>query len=318
MLNLLILAAGLLVLGVTAALAIVRPLLADPDGRGPGRRHLGAAVAGGTAGAVLLVVGISAPLVEVPAGSVGVVMTWGQVQEGTLEPGLRVVVPVMQHVALVDTRVQPHTFNEIEAASAEYQAVRLSGTMNYHVDGRYASDLYQRVGTDFASKVLDPAFSDFIKTVVPQYAIGEILGKRDEIRAKAKAALQENLAQYHVVVDDIYLSQVGFSAEYNAAIEAKQVAAQQVETEKQVLAQKQIQAQQRVADAQGQADAEVALAKGQAEANRRIGESLSPEVLQYLAVQKLADKVDVMLVPSGQGYLFDLKGMLGQAPQQAQ
>ena len=77
------------------------------------------------------------------------------------------VIPIVQQVVNVDTRVQPHQFQEIDAASKEYQTVHLTGTMNYHVDGQFASDLYQRVGTDFASKVIDPAFNDFIKRSCP-------------------------------------------------------------------------------------------------------------------------------------------------------
>jgi hypothetical protein len=38
------------------------------------------------------------------------------------------------------------------------------------------------VGLDFAAKVIDPAFNDFVKEVFPTYQIGEILPKREEIR----------------------------------------------------------------------------------------------------------------------------------------
>src|SRR6185436_19943473 len=178
---------------------------------------------------------------------------------------------------------------EIDAASAEYQTVRLTGVMNYHVDGQFASDLYQRVGTDFASKVIDPAFNDFIKTVVPEYKVDQILGARDEIRAKAKDALAANLAQYHIVVDDIYIANIAFSDAFQQAIDAKHVAQQQV-----------------------QADANVALANGQATANRALAASLSDQILQYQYIQKLTDKIQVMLVPSGNASIFDLKGLLGQ------
>jgi hypothetical protein len=67
-----------------------------------------------------------------------------------------------------------------------------------------------------------------------------------------------------------------------------------------------------VAQARGEADSAVVRAIGQAEANRRLGESLSPAVVQWTYVQKLTDKVQVMLVPSGQGFLFDVGGLLGQ------
>ena len=324
MINLLILLAGIVVFALSVGLGIVLPVQhAARQPKSVPRAHVVKGVIGAAIGLFVLVVGLSGPFVEVPAGNVGVVTNFGSVQSGTLEPGLHIVVPIVQRVAIIDTRVQPHQFQEIDAASAEYQTVKLTGVMNYHVDGKFASDLYQRVGTDFASKVIDPAFNDFIKTVVPEYKVDQILGARDEIRSKAKVALAANLAQYHIIVDDIYIANISFSDAFQQAIEAKQVAQQQVQTETQILAQKRIQADQAVAQAQGQADsnvklaegqaaATIALANGQATANKALAASLSDQILQYQYIQKLSDKITVMLVPSGNASIFDLKGLLNQ------
>ena len=123
------------------------------------------------------------------------------------------------------------------------------------------------MGLDFADKVIDPAFNDFVKEVVPTYPIGEILPKREEIRQRAMKKLGDNLSRYHVIVDDIYFANIRFSPEYEGAIEAKQVAQQQVETQKQVLAQREIEAQQKVATAKGEAESILVVAQGQAKAN---------------------------------------------------
>ena len=317
MINLLIFLTGVIVLGLSLFLGIVLPIGRATPQRGGApavpRAHVARGVVGSAIGLLIVVVGLSQPFVEVPAGNVGVVTNFGSVQTGTLEPGLHIVVPIVQHVATIDTRVQPHQFQEIDAASAEYQTVKLTGVMNYHVDGQFANDLYQRVGTDFASKVIDPAFNDFIKTVVPAYKVDAILGARDEIRAKAKEALAANLSQYHIIVDDIYIANIAFSESFQQAIEAKQVAQQQVQTEQQILAQKKIQAEQAVAQAQGQADSTVALANGQATANKVLAASLSDQILQYQYIQKLTDKIQVMLLPTGTNSIFDLKELLRQS-----
>ncbi len=134
MINFLIALTGLVVLIVSVVLGIIIPL-----GRAtPGRRdvtpvpatHVLKGVAGAIIGGLILVAGLSAPFVEVPAGNVGVVTNFGSVQPGTLEPGLHIVIPIVQRVAIIDTRVQPHQFQEIDAASAEYQTVKLTGVMN--------------------------------------------------------------------------------------------------------------------------------------------------------------------------------------------
>jgi regulator of protease activity HflC (stomatin/prohibitin superfamily) len=142
------------------------------------------------------------------------------------------------------------------------------------------------VGLDFADKVIDPAFNDFVKEVVPTYPIGEILPKREEIRKRAMGKLGENLARYHIIVDDIYFANIRFSAEYEKAIEAKQVAQQQVETQRQVLAQREIEAQQKVATAKGEAESIQVVAQGQAKANDALSRSISPILVQYKSIEK--------------------------------
>lgn len=265
-------------------------------------------IALGIGGFILLILLISSVAI-IPAGSVGVVTEWGKVKGETLQPGISFRTPFVNGVINITTRVQPHAFKEIDAASKEYQSVKLSGVMNYHVDGQYAADLYQRVGDEFAEKILDPAFNDYIKSVVPDYGIGTILAKRDEIRTRAKNDLQANLSQYHIIIDDIYIANIGFSSEYEAAIEAKQVAQQQVSTEQQITQQRTEQAKQAVAAAQGTADANVKLAEGQAKANELLTKSLTPELIEYTLIQKLSDKIQVLMLPTGQQFILDPKSL---------
>jgi regulator of protease activity HflC (stomatin/prohibitin superfamily) len=224
--------------------------------------------------------------VIVPAGHRGVVLWWGSVEKRIMGEGLNFKVPITESVIKVDVRVQPHPFKEIDAASKEYQMVKLTGMMNFHIDPSYVNDLYQKVGLDFANKVIDPAFNDFVKEVVPIYPITEILPKREEIRKKAMTKLGDNLARYHIIVDDIYFANIRFTPDYERAIEAKQVAQQQVETQRQVLAQREIEAQQKVATAKGEAESILVVAQGQAKANEVLARSISPILVEYKSIEK--------------------------------
>jgi len=255
-------------------------LTSIPEMRRPGIRRWGFSIAGVLG--VLLVVGVFTSSSTVQAGHVGVVTTFGSVEPTVLQPGFHFVLPFAQRIVQVDTRVLPHTFKQIDAASKELQSVKLTGTMNYHLDGAKAFDLYQNVGLEFATNIIDPAFSDFIKEVVPQYAVTDILIKRDEIRTAAKQKLGDNLARYGIIVDDVYISDIAFSTDYQSQIEKKQTAQQAVETERQILEQKRVQADQAVAEADGKARAAVSSAKGEADANRARTESISPQLIDYL------------------------------------
>jgi regulator of protease activity HflC (stomatin/prohibitin superfamily) len=249
--------------------------------RGPKPRNLGIIV-------VLIILFIIAwsTFVIVPAGSRGVVLWWGSVENRIMGEGLNFKVPVAETVIKVDVRVQPHPFKEIDASSKEYQIVKMTGMMNFHIDPSFVNELYQKVGLDFAQKVIDPAFNDFVKEVVPTYPIGEILPKREEIRHTAMKKLGDNLSRYHIIVDDIYFADIRFSSEYEKAIETKQVAQQQVETQKQVLAQREIEAQQKVATAKGESESILLVAQGQAKANEILSRSITPILVSYKSIEK--------------------------------
>jgi regulator of protease activity HflC (stomatin/prohibitin superfamily) len=265
---------------------------------------------------------LSLGVVIVPAGFVGVVRFLGQVQPNVLYPGASWVVPFVNTVEEVDTRVQPHNFQQLTAATAENLQVTVTGTMNYHLDAAYAGVLIQNVGTDFASKIIDPAFSDYIKQVTPAYSADSsspsfILNKRDEIRQLTKDQLNVNLARYHIIVDDIYLVDIGYPQAYNDAITSKQVEQQNVQREQQILEQKRIQAQQVVVTAQGAADALRETASGQADANASINGSLTDQLIRWQAIQKLNPNVQIMLLPEGNNFILPLPSLQPVTPSPA-
>src|SRR5512143_202182 len=257
-----------------------RPLEAF-DLKGPKPRVVGLFIV-----LIIILIILWGAFVIVPAGHRGVVLWWGSVEKRIMGEGLNFKVPLAERVIKVDVKVQPHPFKEIDASSKEYQMVKMTGMMNFHIDPSFVNDLYQKVGLDFADKVIDPAFNDFVKEVVPTYPIGEILPKREEIRKRAMTKLGDNLERYHIIVDDIYFANIRFSPEYEGAIEAKQVAQQQVETQKQVLAQREIEAQQKVASAKGEAESILVVAQGQAKANDALSRSISPILVQYKGIEK--------------------------------
>ena len=197
----------------------------------------------------------------------------------------------------------------------------MTGKLNYSIDPAMVNVLYQQVGLDFPDKVLDPALSDFIKEVTPNYSINEILPKRDEIRRKTVEKLAANLERYGIFISDIYIADIAFPAEFSAAIERKQVAEQNVLTEKQLLESKRVQADQALAEADGKARSAVRAAEGnaqaillnakaQAEANTLIAKSLTREVIDFQLVQRLGDKVEVIVLPAGVGIFASLSDII--------
>jgi regulator of protease activity HflC (stomatin/prohibitin superfamily) len=128
-------------------------------------------------------------------------------------------------------------------------------------------------------RVFDPAFQDYIKEIVPTYSVTDILPNRSAIRDAVRVKLADKATTYGLTVDDVFITNISFDADYTKAIEAKQVAAQQLEQAK-------IQAHTAVATAQGVADAQVVAAQADAKANQLRAQYLTPELILFLEIAK--------------------------------
>ena len=104
---------------------------------------------------------------------------------------------------------------------------------------------------------------------------------------------------------------ISFEESFELAIQAKQDATQEALKEQELVAAKEAKARQVVAEAQGEASRLVTVAAGQADANDLIARSLTPELIQFQAMQKLADNIQIALLPAGQGIIIDPTTILG-------
>jgi len=303
---------GLLILAIASAVA--------NRGQRPGRDPLASAPTGLLAAGAILAIGLAAAMsafVQIPAGFVGVVRSFGAVMGETLDPGLHIVIPLVNTIDEIDTRVKALKVEGYTAASREQQDLFLDATLNYHVDPRQAPRIVQELGVNFEDTIIRPRFLDIPKSVTDDYPTAVVINSRDEIRTKATQLLREQLEPRGIVVDGINFENFSYSEAYNQAIEDKQVAQQQVETERQKLAQQEIIAQQKVAAAKGDAESQIERARGEAESNKLVAASLTDAILQNRYIEKLSDQIQVMLVPSnGGGLILDL-GSLTPKPSAA-
>lgn len=255
---------------------------------------------------------LSFGFIQIGPGHVGVVTSFGQVHEEELGPGLHYIFPVFNQVEDVDVRVRAVRVEGYTAASKEQQDLFLNITLNYHIIPDRASDIIQQIGSDFEAKIIMPRFLDIPKSITDDYATTIVLNSRDEIREKSIERLTAAIEEYGFQVDTINIENFSYSEAYNAEIEAKQAAQQRVETEKQNREQARIRAETVVIEAEGQANAQIETATGQAEANRLLTESLTPILVQWQSIQKLNPNVEIMLIPSDNGFIIDMEQLRPQ------
>jgi prohibitin 1 len=176
----------------------------------------------------------------------------------------------------VSVQVQK-TAVKADAASKDLQDVQTEIVVNWHMDASKVHKIYQQVGDEQAitERIIVPAVNEVVKAATAQKTASEILSKRAELKQNIDDFLTTRLVDYGVVLDDVSITDADFSAEFNKAIEQKQVAQQEAE-----------QAVFKAQEASATAQSTINLARGEAEANRLKQQSLSGELLQLRAIEK--------------------------------
>jgi prohibitin 2 len=246
---------------------------------------------------------------QIPAGSVGVVYQFGEIV-GQVGEGPNFIAP-WQQMRTESVKVQRARFEKMPNFSRETQDVFVTATLNYSVSPDAVQSLYREVGPSWFDVLIEPRVNNFFKSEVVKYSTVEVAPNRESIRTAARDRLAEDLARYSIRVDDLLIDDIAFSEEFKQSIEQKQIATQNALREEERVRQVEFEAQQQVAAADGDARSTIRRAEGQAEANRLLAESLDATVLQYLAIERFGDKVQIVLLPSGQGLLIDPATLVG-------
>ena len=125
-----------------------------------------------------------------------------------------------------------------------------------------------------------------------------------------KAALDAKLNSYGIYIEKFNIVNFDFSAEFNTAIEAKQVAEQNLlktKTEQeQAITIAEAQAKQKVIAAEANANAILAEAEAQAEANRLLEASLSDKVIAYEQITKWNGEMPKVVSGDSNGMLINI------------
>ncbi|MDE2451364.1 MAG: prohibitin family protein [Gammaproteobacteria bacterium] len=223
--------------------------------------------------ALLIIGGI---FVQIGAGQRGVLMTFGAVNNGVLDPGLHFKLPFVQSVARMDVQVQNSQAAET-AASLDLQNVSTTVATNWHILPADAEWVYQHIGgeSDLVDKIIRPAISNSVKAVTAHYNAEDLIIHRDAVRDQIQTQITSALQPYRVVVDSVNITDFHFGDEFAQAIERKQIAQQRALQATYELQQAKVLAQQRVVEAEAQSQAQ-----------KLLQQTLTPEVIQQQAIAK--------------------------------
>jgi regulator of protease activity HflC (stomatin/prohibitin superfamily) len=240
---------------------------------------------------------------QVPAGHIGVVYEFGGIK-GQIGEGLQFVAP-WRDVLLANIQVQRRVFDKLNAFSEESQDVFVRASLNVRVSPQTIQQLYRTVGPNFFNVLVESRVIQNFKDETVKYKSVEIAPNRENIRKAVRERLERELSPFSIEVVDLLLDNIDFNPEFKKAIEDKQIATQRALEEQQKIEGEKHKAQQAIERAKGEGSAILFRAEKEAEANRKLAASLTPELVRYAMVQKLSDKIQVMMLPSGQNFILD-------------
>jgi regulator of protease activity HflC (stomatin/prohibitin superfamily) len=195
-----------------------------------------------------------------------------------------------ESITLFDTRVQRLDYQG-SAASKDLQEVVGVISLNFRVAAADVPKIFTTIGVDYQQRVIEPAVQETFKATMAQFTSSELITQRDAVKRVAQDLLSGRLGRFGIAVEELNVLDFRFSQEFKSAIEAANAAKQAVVEEEQKLRSAQIQAQPRAPFAKAEAAATLARAQAEASANKTIQATLSPEVLEYLALLKWDGKL---------------------------
>lgn len=242
-----------------------------------------AAVAMGAAAFIIVIGTIFASYTRVETGRVGVVYTFGNIQNEPLVPGLHWIKP-WQNVKMANIQIQPATFEDLGSFTSEAQEVGVTETLNYQLSSDNVVNLYTEVGPDWYNTLIPPRVLQTTKEVTAKYSATALGPNRNKLRNEILEGLNAKLKPYSINVVEVTIDNIRYSDAFTNSIEAKQQATQQA-----------LQAEAKVRQSEAEAEQRVAEARGQAKANQILAASLTNEVIRSREIDnqaKMIEKLD--------------------------
>lgn len=244
---------------------------------------------------VIAAVVLLASITIVPAGHTGVVVTLGKVSNNVLSEGFHFKAPLVQKVVKMSNQIQKCEIEGAESVSKDLQAISTTIVVNYKIGDSSSAKIYREIGRDYETIMLMPAIHESLKAVTAKYTAEQLVTSRSKVAIEIQDTLAEKMEEYGIVIEKFNIVNFSFSEEFAKAIEAKEVAQQNLlkaKTEQeQLIVEANAQAEKKVIAAEAEAKAILKKAEAQAEANETISKSLNKNVIENNKIEKWDGKL---------------------------
>jgi regulator of protease activity HflC (stomatin/prohibitin superfamily) len=265
-------------------------------------------------GLLILLLLISQSVVVIQAGTAGVVKRLGAVS-GERAPGLHFILPIIDQVVLFPTVKKTYEASEIpeqsqadfpdiiiSALTSDGQQIKVGITARFMIEPGKAAWILQNLGDerDYVEKVVKTEIRGSGRRVPTKFAAYDLYTKKSY---EAQQVLFDEIApkfeKNGLILDELVLRNITFTDEYARTLEEKQIALENISTERNKLEQEKMRKEQKIVAAEGDARSiEI----------RQAALTKNPTIIQWEFVQKLAPNIQWGILPQGAVPMLNMQG----------
>jgi regulator of protease activity HflC (stomatin/prohibitin superfamily) len=267
-------------------------------------------------GFIVILLGVmTACIIQIEAGQVGVKKLFGKVQDDVLNSGLHFINPLVDVVKL-DVKTLNYTMSGIQdeghksgddairVLTSDGLEVTIDLSVLYRVVPNDAPKLLSQTGEDYEDKIVRPITRTRIRDNAVYYeAVALYSTKRDEFQQRIFKTIESDFNKRGLLLENLLVRNITLPQSVKTTIEQKINAEQDAQKMQFVLQKEKQEAERKRVEAQGIADYQ-----------RIISESLTDRQLQYESIKaqlEIAKSANAKVIIMGKGsnpVILDTKG----------